>query len=129
MAPGVFPGGSVVKNPSANVEDPGDGGSIPGSGRSPEEGNDNPRQYSCLGNSKGRGAWRAIVHGVAKEWDTTELLSTEARGPRKGRVRQDPRAQSNFGKIWESRASPHHPPPTHTHTPPPTHTHTRKGIM
>ena len=38
----------------------------PGSGRSPGEGNGNPLQYSCLGNSMGRGAWWATVHGVAK---------------------------------------------------------------
>ena len=41
-------------------------GSIPGSGRSPEEGNGYPLQYSCLENSMDRGAWRAIVHGVTK---------------------------------------------------------------
>ena len=39
---------------------------IPGSERSPAEGNDNPLQYSCLGNSMDRGAWRAAVYGVAK---------------------------------------------------------------
>ena len=41
---------------------------IPGSGRSPGEGNGNPLQYSCLENSGDRGAWRAIVHGVIKSW-------------------------------------------------------------
>ena len=46
-----FPGGSLVKNPPTNTGDAGDEGSIPGSGRSPGEGNGNPRQYSCLGNS------------------------------------------------------------------------------
>ena len=46
-----FPGHSVVKNPPANA---GDVGSIPGSGRSPREGNGNPLQYSCLGNSMDR---------------------------------------------------------------------------
>ena len=40
--------------------------SIPGSGRSPREGNDHPFQYSCLENSMDRRAWRATVHGVAK---------------------------------------------------------------
>ena len=40
-----FPGGSVVKNPPANAGDAGDTGSIPGSGRSPREGNGNPLQY------------------------------------------------------------------------------------
>ena len=58
-----FPLGSVVKNPPANA---GDMGSIPGSGRSPEVGNGNPLQYSCLENSKDRGAWWAIVHKVAE---------------------------------------------------------------
>ena len=59
-----FPGGSVVKNLPAIA---GDMGLIPGSGRSPGEGNGNPLHYSCLGNLIDRGAWKAIVHGVAKE--------------------------------------------------------------
>ena len=71
----------------------------------PLEKNGNPLQYFRLENPMDRGAWRAIVHRVAKEWDTTELLRRKARGPRKGRGRQDPRTQGNFGKIWESRAS------------------------
>ena len=58
-----FPGGSVVKNPPVNV---GDADSIPASGRSPGEGNDNPLQYSCLEIPMDRGAWQATVHGVAK---------------------------------------------------------------
>ena len=41
-------------------------GLIPGLGRSPGEGNGYPLQYSCLGNSMDRGAWRATVHGVEK---------------------------------------------------------------
>ena len=41
-------------------------GLIPGLGKSPKEGNGNPLQYSCLENPMDRGAWRAIVHGVAK---------------------------------------------------------------
>ena len=49
----------------------GDLSSIPESGRSAEEGSDNPLQYSCLGNPMDRGAWRAIVHGVTKESDPT----------------------------------------------------------
>ena len=65
-----FSGGSAVKNPPAN---PGDTG-IPGSERSPGEGNGNPLQYSCLGNPMNRGAWRATV--VTKELDTTERLKT-----------------------------------------------------
>ena len=54
--------GSVVKNLSASARDL---SSIPGSGRSPGEGNGNPLQYSCLGNPMDRGAWRAADHGVA----------------------------------------------------------------
>ena len=49
----------------------GDGGPIPRMRRSSGEGNGNPLQYSCLGNPMDRGAWRATVHGVAKESDTT----------------------------------------------------------
>ena len=56
----------VVKDPPANARDTRDPGSIPGSGRSPGGGNDNPLQYSCLENSKDRGAWRVIVYRVAK---------------------------------------------------------------
>ena len=61
-----FPGGAVVKNPPANAGKAGDMASIPGSGRSPGEGKGYPLQYSCLENSMDRGAWWAIVHGVAK---------------------------------------------------------------
>ena len=56
------------KESPTSAEDSGDVGSIPGSGRSPEEGNGNPLQYSCLENPKDRGAWWAAVHGVAKSW-------------------------------------------------------------
>ena len=56
----------VVKNPSANEGDIRDTGSIPGSGRSPGEGNGNSLRYSCLENPMDRGAWRATVPGVSK---------------------------------------------------------------
>ena len=65
----IFPGGSGVKNLPASA---GDLSLIPRSGRSPEEGNGNPLQSSCLENSVGRGAWRAAVHGVA-EGQTEQL--------------------------------------------------------
>ena len=63
-----FPGGSVIKNLPTKA---GDAGSIPGSGRSPGEGNGNPLQYSCLENPMDKGPWWAAVHEVAKESDTT----------------------------------------------------------
>ena len=58
-----FPGGSVSKKSACNVGEP---CSIPGSERSPGEGNGNPLQYSCLENSMDRGAWWATVYGVTK---------------------------------------------------------------
>ena len=63
-----FPAGSVVKNSPANARDM---GLIPGSGRSPGEGNSNTLQYFCLGNPIDRGAWWPAVHEVTKEPDTT----------------------------------------------------------
>ena len=51
-----FPRGSVLKNLPANAASEGDLGSVPGSGRSPGEGNSNPLQNSCLGNPTNRGA-------------------------------------------------------------------------
>ena len=58
-----FPGDSVGKESAHNA---GDLGSIPGSGRSSEEGNGNPLQYSCPETSMDRGAWQATVRGVPK---------------------------------------------------------------
>ena len=57
------PGGSEVKESASSAGDP---GLIPGSGRSPGEGNGNPLQYSCLENPMDGGAWLATVHGVEK---------------------------------------------------------------
>ena len=56
------------KESTCNAEDAGDLGLIPGSGRSPGGGHGNPLQYSCLENTMDRGAWQAIVHGIAKSW-------------------------------------------------------------
>ena len=58
----------MVKNLPDNA---GDVGFIRGLGRIPGEGNGNPLQYSCLENPMDRGAWWAIVHGAAKELNTT----------------------------------------------------------
>ena len=56
----------MAKNLSANAGDIRDVGLIPGSGRSPEGGNGNPLQYSCQENPMDRGAWKVLVHRVAK---------------------------------------------------------------
>ena len=61
-----FPGGSVVENLPGGAGDPGGTGLIPGLGRAPGGRHGNPLQYSCLGDSMDRGAWRATVHGVTK---------------------------------------------------------------
>ena len=60
-----FSDGSNGKEFACNVGDP---GSVPGLGRSPGEGNGNSLQYSCLENPMGRGAWKTMVCGVAKNW-------------------------------------------------------------
>ena len=60
-----FPGGSDEEESACSA---GDLGSITGLGRSPGEGNGHPIQYLCLENSMDRGAWWAVVHGVAKSW-------------------------------------------------------------
>ena len=68
-----FPSGSVEKNPPANT---GDSGSVPGSGRSPGEGDGYPLQHSCLENSMDREAWKATYSlWGCKESDTTEPLT------------------------------------------------------
>ena len=69
----------VVRNPPANVGNGREVGLNPGFGKSLEEGNGNPLQYSCLGNPMDRGAWRATVHGVTEEWDTTEYAQEAER--------------------------------------------------
>ena len=53
---------------ACKVGDTGGVGWVPGLGRSLGGGNGTLLQYSCLGNPKDRGAWRATVHGVAKNW-------------------------------------------------------------
>ena len=64
----------LVKNPPANA---GDTGSIPGSGRSPGGGSDNPLQCSCLENPVGRGAWGAAVHGVTERQTRLSVHSVD----------------------------------------------------
>ena len=64
---------SVGKESACSAGDP---DLIPGLGRSRREGNGNSLQYSCLDNSMDRGTWQATVHGVLKEVNITEQLST-----------------------------------------------------
>ena len=64
-----FPGGSGGKESSCNA---GDLGSIPELGRSPEEGNGKPLQYSSLENPMDGGPGQVMVHEDLKESDTTE---------------------------------------------------------
>ena len=61
----LLPGGLKGEESACQA---GDTGSIPGSGRSPGEGNSNPLQYSCLGNLIDRGARQATVHGITRSW-------------------------------------------------------------
>ena len=63
-----FPGDPAGKESACHA---GEAGLIPGSGRSPGEGNGNPLQYSCLENSMDRGAWQATVHGITMRQDWT----------------------------------------------------------
>ena len=65
----------VIKNPPASAGATRDVGLVSGSGRSPGEGNGNSLQYSCLENPMDRGAWQAIVHGVAQSQTQLKRLS------------------------------------------------------
>ena len=71
-----FPGGTVVKNPSANAGDKRDPGLIPGLRRSLGGRHGNPLEYSCLENPMDRGAWWATVHRVIKSQKRLKGLST-----------------------------------------------------
>ena len=68
----------VVKNPPANEGDLRDVSLIPGLGRSPGGGHDNPLQYSCLENPMNRVAWQAAVHRVTQSWTRLKQLNKHA---------------------------------------------------
>ena len=69
-----------VSDSEESACNPGDLGTIHGSGRSPGEGNCNLLQYSYLGNPMDRGAWQSIVHGIAKSWTrlSDQITTTES---------------------------------------------------
>ena len=70
----------VVKNLPANAGDIRDPGSIPGLGKSPGGGHDNPLQHSCLENPMDRGTWQAIVPRVTKSQTRLKQLSMHING-------------------------------------------------
>ena len=80
-----------VKNPPANSGDSRHASSIPGAGRPPGGGHDNPLQYSCLENPTDRGDWRATVHGVTQSW--TGLTNKSSHG---GSVAADLRKENEY---------------------------------
>ena len=79
----------LVKNLSASTRDTKDRDWIPGSGRSPEEGDGNQLQYSCLENSMDRGAWQVTVCGVAKRRTQLSMPIRMLCGAVKIRIFQD----------------------------------------
>ena len=90
----------MVKNLPVNAGDSRDAGSIPGLGRSPEVGNGNPLQYSCLGNPVDRRAWRATVHRVTKsrtpKFGTKRSLGTFRCHPKEVRIEASPSLIETF---------------------------------
>ena len=76
--PSHSPGGLDGKESACNTGDIRDLGFIPGLQRFPGEGHDNPLQNSCLENPMDRGAWRVMVHRVAKSWTRLKGLSPHA---------------------------------------------------
>ena len=93
--PGTVLGNPLYADSYRSTCNSGDLGLIPGSGRSPEEGNGNPLQYSCLGNSTDRGAWWATVHGVTKSqtWLSDSHIDTLSH----------PASYHLFIPIWKRR--------------------------
>ena len=91
----------MAKNPPASA---GDTGSIPGSGRSPREGNGNPLRYSCLENSMDRGAWWITVHEVRHDSDGACTLKKKKKdGRRKGEKEDRKKADRKKERKEERR--------------------------
>ena len=97
-----FPHRSVGKSSACNS---GDLGSIPGSQRSPGEGNGNPLQYSCLENPMDRGAWQATVHGILQARILEWVAVPFSRGSSQPRDRKNPVSHiaDGFFTIWATR--------------------------
>ena len=79
-----------------------DQGSIPALERSPEEGNGNPPQYSCLENPMDRGAWQATVHGVAKSRTRLSNFLSFPLDPQQ-KLEQNLRLQNTKGKCFSKQ--------------------------
>ena len=84
-----------VKYPSASAGDTRDSGSVPGLGRSPGGGHDNPLQYSCLENLTDRGAWWATVHRVTKSRTQLKEFNMHSSGSR-----DHPHCAPRYRRLW-----------------------------
>ena len=106
LGPLIQYGASQVKNPPPNAGDVRDQGLIPGSGRSPGEGNGKPIQYSYLGNPVDRGPWQATVHGVTRVGHdlATKLLGARVRHSARGKGHEE--GGSIYAKAGSSLRSP-----------------------
>ena len=94
QVPSKVLGCSWLKNPPAYTGDIRDQGCIPGSGRSPGEGNGNPLQHSCLENPRDRGACWATVHEVAKSWTRLSMPGLLNRTQNQDSLGQEGHAQT-----------------------------------
>ena len=92
-----FPCSSVFKESAYNV---GDLGSIPGSGRSPGEGNGNSVQYCCLESPMDRGAWWAAVYGVAQSRTRLKRLSSSSKSKLQTPHKYSPSMNSLTFPYW-----------------------------
>ena len=93
----------TVKNQPAKW---GDLGSVPGWGRSPGEGNGNPLQYICVENPIDRGAWRAIVHGVARSWTRLSNKHSYTLLSRNTKASQAIPSPASAQGAWSGQLSP-----------------------
>ena len=100
---------ALPQNPPSNA---GDMGSIPGSGRSPGEGNGNPLQYSCLENPMDKRAWWAVVHMSTQSWTWLKQLSMHA-GTHSGSISSETQVASSsllchpyvwFSLLWSQNS-------------------------